>query len=235
MEGAGWHHLNIKNGLRHDMATAYLYPALESRNLTLIDGAQAVRLTFTGRRCTGIESHQGARADGSPPGARSWSAVALSTRRRSCCCPGSATAIVWLNSASRSWRTCQASARTSIITFYNSAIGGNLYSVPDTTRRRILDVHVFADEICIFENGVLIATHILSPGRRELGSPIAGRFGFTFTPKHSSWLNLVEGFFSKFARSILRHIRISSKQGAQGAPHGRRRLLLAYPVVTHSH
>ena len=59
MEGAGWHHLNIKNGLRHGMATAYLYPAIESRNLTLIDGAQAVRLTFTGRRCTGIESHQG--------------------------------------------------------------------------------------------------------------------------------------------------------------------------------
>ena len=24
---------------------------------------------------------------------------------------------------------------------------GNLYSVPDTTRRRVLDVHVFADEI----------------------------------------------------------------------------------------
>jgi choline dehydrogenase len=60
MEGAGWHHLNIKNGLRHDMATAYLYPALESRhNLTLIDGAQATRLTFAGRRCTGIELRQG--------------------------------------------------------------------------------------------------------------------------------------------------------------------------------
>src|SRR6266550_3629245 len=25
----------------------------------------------------------------------------------------------------------------------------------------------------------------------------AGRFEFTFTPKHGSWLNLVEGFFSK--------------------------------------
>jgi hypothetical protein len=24
-------------------------------------------------------------------------------------------------------------------------VGGNLYSVPDATRRRILDVHVFAD------------------------------------------------------------------------------------------
>jgi hypothetical protein len=27
----------------------------------------------------------------------------------------------------------------------------------------------------------------------------------------TSWLNLVEGFFSKFARSVLRHIRVASK------------------------
>ena len=32
----------------------------------------------------------------------------------------------------------------------------------------------------------------------------AGRFDFTFTPKHGSWLNLIEGFFSKFARSLTR-------------------------------
>jgi transposase len=38
------------------------------------------------------------------------------------------------------------------------------------------------------------------------------RFQFTFTPKHGSWLNLVEGFFSKLARSVLRHIRVASKQ-----------------------
>jgi hypothetical protein len=38
------------------------------------------------------------------------------------------------------------------------------------------------------------------------------RFEFTFTPKHGSWLNLVEGFFSKLARSVLRHIRVASKQ-----------------------
>ena len=37
-------------------------------------------------------------------------------------------------------------------------------------------------------------------------------FAFTFTPKHGSWLNLIEGFFSKFARSVLRHIRVASKQ-----------------------
>ena len=38
------------------------------------------------------------------------------------------------------------------------------------------------------------------------------RFEFTFTPKHGSWLSLIEGFFSKFARSVLRHIRVASKQ-----------------------
>ena len=37
-----------------------------------------------------------------------------------------------------------------------------------------------------------------------------GRFIFVFTPKHGSWLNLVEGFFSKLARSTLRHIRVNS-------------------------
>ena len=29
---------------------------------------------------------------------------------------------------------------------------------------------------------------------------------------HGSWLNLIEGFFSKLARSVLRHIRVASKQ-----------------------
>jgi hypothetical protein len=35
-------------------------------------------------------------------------------------------------------------------------------------------------------------------------------------------LNLVEGFFSKLGRSALRHIRVASKQAAQGAHHRRR-------------
>lgn len=30
-------------------------------------------------------------------------------------------------------------------------------------------------------------------------------------PQHGSWLNLVEGFFSRMARSMLRHIRVASK------------------------
>jgi transposase len=38
-----------------------------------------------------------------------------------------------------------------------------------------------------------------------------GRFTFTFTPPPGSWLNLIEGFFSKLALSVLRHIRVASK------------------------
>ena len=38
-----------------------------------------------------------------------------------------------------------------------------------------------------------------------------GRFEFVFTPKHGSWLNLIEAYFSKIARSFLRHIRVQSK------------------------
>jgi transposase len=38
-----------------------------------------------------------------------------------------------------------------------------------------------------------------------------GRFVYVHTPKHGSWLNLVEMAFSKMARTFLRHIRVSSK------------------------
>jgi transposase len=38
------------------------------------------------------------------------------------------------------------------------------------------------------------------------------RFRFVFTPKHGSWLNMIEILFSKMARSFLRHIRVQSKE-----------------------
>ncbi len=38
------------------------------------------------------------------------------------------------------------------------------------------------------------------------------RFQFVFTPKHGSWLNIVETMFSKMARSMLRGIRVTTKQ-----------------------
>ncbi len=40
----------------------------------------------------------------------------------------------------------------------------------------------------------------------------AERFEFVFTPKHGSWLNLIEMFFSKITRSFLRHIRVQTKK-----------------------
>jgi len=39
-----------------------------------------------------------------------------------------------------------------------------------------------------------------------------GRFEFVFTPKHGSWLNLIESFFGKLARVCLRGIRVKSKE-----------------------
>jgi len=56
------------------------------------------------------------------------------------------------------------------------------------------------------------SAHISKETKVWLADQPAGRFEFTFTPKHGSWLNLVEGFFSKLARSVLRHIRVASKQ-----------------------
>jgi transposase len=56
------------------------------------------------------------------------------------------------------------------------------------------------------------SAHISKETKAWLADQPIGRFEFTFTPKHGSWLNLVEGFFSKLTRSVLRHIRVASKQ-----------------------
>jgi transposase len=56
------------------------------------------------------------------------------------------------------------------------------------------------------------SAHISKETKAFLTGQPAHRFAFTFTPKHGSWLNLIEGFFSKLARSVLRHIRVASKQ-----------------------
>ncbi len=55
------------------------------------------------------------------------------------------------------------------------------------------------------------SAHISKETMKYLASR-PGRFVYVHTPKHGSWLNLVEAAFSKMARSFLRHIRVSSKQ-----------------------
>jgi len=70
----------------------------------------------------------------------------------------------------------------------------------DTAIKLILDNH---------------SAHISKETTAWLATQPAHRFAFTFTPTHRSWLNLIEGVFSKLARSVLRHIRVSSKQNSR--------------------
>ena len=46
---------------------------------------------------------------------------------------------------------------------------------------------------------------------RKYHVTVPERFEFVFTPKHGSWLNMVEGFFSKMTKQMLRGIRVKSK------------------------
>lgn len=47
------------------------------------------------------------------------------------------------------------------------SVGGNFYSVPDATRRRLVEVHTLASEIRIFEDDTLIAAHPILEGRHQ--------------------------------------------------------------------
>jgi transposase len=67
---------------------------------------------------------------------------------------------------------------------------------PETAIKLILDNH---------------SAHISKETTAWIATQPHGRFAFVFTPKHGSWLNLVEGFFSKMTRSMLRYIRVASK------------------------
>lgn len=51
-----------------------------------------------------------------------------------------------------------------------------------------------------------------SEATRKYLVTVPGRFEFVFTPKHGSWLNMVESFFSKMTRQMLRGIRVKSKE-----------------------
>jgi len=55
------------------------------------------------------------------------------------------------------------------------------------------------------------SAHISKETRGYLDS-VPNRFEFVFTPTHGSWLNLIESFFSKMARTFLRGIRVSNKE-----------------------
>ena len=54
--------------------------------------------------------------------------------------------------------------------------------------------------------------HTSKETKRFLATMPKDRFAFVFTPKHGSWLNMIEGFFGKMTKQMLRGIRVNSKQ-----------------------
>lgn len=71
------------------------------------------------------------------------------------------------------------------------------------------DKYPKGDKIRIVLDNLKVHT---SEATRKYLATIPGRFEFVFTPKHGSWLNMVEGFFSKMTRQMLRGIRVKSKE-----------------------
>lgn len=70
------------------------------------------------------------------------------------------------------------------------------------------DKYPKGDKIRIVLDNLKVHT---SEATRKYLATVLGRFEFVFTPKHGSWLNMVEGFFSKMTRQMLRGIRVKSK------------------------
>ena len=56
------------------------------------------------------------------------------------------------------------------------------------------------------------SAHTSKETQRFLDTMPKGRFKFVFTPKHGSWLNMIESFFSKMTKQMLRGIRVKTKQ-----------------------
>lgn len=55
------------------------------------------------------------------------------------------------------------------------------------------------------------SAHKSKETQRYLGTLPEGRFQFVFTPTHTSWLNMIESFFSKMTKQMLKGIRVNSK------------------------
>jgi hypothetical protein len=86
---------------------------------------------------------------------------------------------------------------------------------PECTIRIILDNH---------------SAHISKETQAFL-STHPNRFQYVLTPKHGSWLNIVETLFGKMARTFLRHIRVQSLDELKARIHKGIAEINAAPVV----
>lgn len=77
-----------------------------------------------------------------------------------------------------------------------------------------------------------LKVHTSDETRKYLAT-VPDRFEFVFTPKHGSWLNLVEGFFSKLTRQSLKGIRVKTKKELVSRIYKYFEEVNAEPVVYH--
>jgi len=56
------------------------------------------------------------------------------------------------------------------------------------------------------------SAHTSKETRNFLATMPERRFESVFTPRHGSWLNMIESFFSKLTKQMLRGIRVNSKE-----------------------
>src|SRR5262249_25253907 len=54
-EGVGPQSLNVRAGLRCSPSRAFLHPVMDDEKLTVLTGAQAVKLRLSGTRCVGVD------------------------------------------------------------------------------------------------------------------------------------------------------------------------------------
>lgn len=105
----------------------------------------------------------------------------------------------------------------SLLAGINLLTGEIIASVSDT--HKSLDFIAFLDQVdqryqdaekirVILDNH---SAHVSKETMKHLETK-PNRFEFVFTPKHGSWLNIIESFFSKLTRVFLRNLRVSSKE-----------------------
>ena len=76
-------------------------------------------------------------------------------------------------------------------------------------------IHCITNPISIHDcANIILDNHSAHTSKetQEYLNTISGRFEFVFTPKHGSWLNMIEGFFSKMTKQMLGGIRVESKK-----------------------
>ena len=56
------------------------------------------------------------------------------------------------------------------------------------------------------------SAHTSKKTRQFLVALPEDRFVFVFTPTHTSWLNMIESFFSKMTKQMLKGIRVNLKE-----------------------